>query len=121
MSKPMQTSTKKIALSHQERLQKLQLRCQFQREQIIKEGNRLKPALAYLDVSGQAIHTLRRYPVAITATVAGLVAGVVLIKPQRALGMLNTGLRLWNWWQRFAPIFNQVQANFAEKNSHQAE
>lgn len=92
----MSRTTEQLA----QRRQQLLLESAAIREDFSAQGQMLRRSLATIDTGISVFNRIKRQP----ALMAGIVFGVVLLKPQRLLKNAQTAFMMWNNVQRLLPI-----------------
>lgn len=105
-------------IQRQERLRALQVRCQVEREYLVRQAAELKDACTMLDLASKTISKLNNSPTVIKSLMAaltGLVVIAVVRKPQRLAGITRTAVRAWSLWQKVAPVIRQFRQRSARQ------
>lgn len=86
-------------------------RCAAQRNALTVQGQALLEKLAVFDIGRNLFERLKKNP----AWIAGLLVGLVVIKPRRLLPLLQTGLLAWQALRTLAPALKNIVGRCAEK------
>jgi hypothetical protein len=81
-------------------------RSQQQRQDLIWQAAQIHHELRFVELGVRAASALRAKPIYIAIAVAGL----LIIKPKRALSLAQKGISAWRMWQRFSPILTPFLA-----------
>lgn len=79
-------------------------RCAAQRNALTVQGQALMEKLSVFDIGLSLFEKIKRNP----AWIAGLVVGLVVIKPRRLLPLLQTGLLAWQGLRTLAPTLKNI-------------
>lgn len=86
-------------------------RCAAQRNALTVQRQALLEKLSVFDIGLNLFERLKKNP----AWIAGLVVGLVVIKPRRLLPLLQTGLLAWQTLRTLAPALKNIVERRAEK------
>lgn len=86
-------------------------RCAAQRNALTVQRQALVEKLSVFDIGQNLFERLKKNP----AWIAGLVVGLVVIKPRRLLPLLQTGLLAWQTLRTLAPALKNIVERRAEK------
>jgi hypothetical protein len=97
-------------LSHKQQLQERRLaliaRSEQQRQDLICQSAQIHHELRFVELGVRAGRALRAKPIYIAIAVAGL----LIIKPKRALSLAQKGISAWRLWQQFSPLLSPFLA-----------
>ncbi|MBI3285907.1 MAG: hypothetical protein HYZ65_13815 [Burkholderiales bacterium] len=101
----MESKLEQLAL----RRQALLLKSQAQRNLVRLYGKEIKQSLGWADlawdVCGKVGAAVQRRP----AIGAAVLAGILLLKPRRAISLSKSALNAWQLWQKLAPLLQRFQ------------
>lgn len=87
------------------RRQELIARCEAQRKAITMHGRSLSHAVSVLDSTFAILSRIRQHP----GWIAGLVIGVIAIKPRRLSALLQGSATALRTWRAVAPLAKSLQ------------
>jgi hypothetical protein len=120
MQPSVQTSRKHYLQQLQQRRTELLARSQQQCQKLIWQAAQIHHELRFVDIGLRIGRSLRAKPI----YVAIALAGILIIKPKRALSLAQKGITAWRLWQRFSPYLSpliqawQQRSAPSEQNNH---